>query len=178
MSAIKRNKPKKVRMTSNQAHLSRKEEAEKVDATKTSADSEFKRETKTQQAAAENRSNPYGQANGSAQANGSSQSKSNGAKAPGASRTERLESEIEKARAMRVSELKQKLREMKIDTKAFFEKDDFVRAYAHAVVDGVQSAQRQEDYDPSYRDVVIQKFDQNSKQRYLLGESIIEVELQ
>ena len=29
MSAIKRNKPKKVRMTSNQAHLSRKEEAEK-----------------------------------------------------------------------------------------------------------------------------------------------------
>ena len=81
---------------------------------------------------------------------------------------------------MRVSELKQKLKEMGVNTKSFFEKTEFVRAYAEAVVDGVsgsKSAAREEDYDPEYRDVVMQKFDPNTQQRYLLGGTIIDIKL-
>ena len=81
---------------------------------------------------------------------------------------------------MRVSELKQKLKEMGVNTKSFFEKTEFVRAYAEAVVDGVggaRAAPREEDYDPSYRDVVVQKFDPQSRERYLLGGTIIDIKI-
>jgi hypothetical protein len=101
----------------------------------------------------------------------------------GTSRAERLKAETEKAKSMRVSELKQKLKDMGVDTKSFFEKTEFVRAYAEAVVDGVNGAgsgskaPKQEEYDPEYRDVVMQKFDPQSQQRYLLGGTIIDIKL-
>ena len=47
----------------------------------------------------------------------------------------------------------------------FFEKTEFVRAYAEAMVDGEAQKRAGEDYDPEYRDVVMQKFDPNSQQR-------------
>ena len=113
--------------------------------------------------------------------NGTKQTKStkNGTKESGPSRAERLQEETEKAKSMRVSELKQKLSDLGVNTKSFFEKTEFVRAYAEAVVDGVNGGAKakEEDYDPEYRDVVMQKFDPQSQQRYLLGGNIIDIEL-
>jgi len=101
-----------------------------------------------------------------------------------ASREERLKEEMEKAREMKVLELREKLKQMGISTKSFFEKTDFVRAYAEAVVDGVKKKsggstsqpQQEEDYDPSYRDVAMQKFDGMSKQLLLQG-TLIDIKL-
>lgn len=120
-----------------------------------------------------------------AQKNGSQQQPSknnNSAKPSGASRAERLKAETDKAKSMRVSELKQKLKDMGVNTKSFFEKTEFCRAYAEAVVDGVSGSQtktnfQDEDYDPEYRDVVIQKFDPNTQKNYLLGGTIIDIKL-
>ena len=80
---------------------------------------------------------------------------------------------------MRVSELKQKLSELGVNTKSFFEKTEFVRAYAEAIVDGVgdKSGVSEEEYDPEYRDVMVQKFDPNTQQRYLLGGTIIDIKI-
>lgn len=122
--------------------------------------------------------------------NGSSQKNSNTQQAPSSSstntssRADRLKEEMEKAKTMRVSELKEKLKSMGVNTKSFFEKTEFVRAYAEAVVDGVNSnnnkagaASSDEPYDPEYRDVVVQKFDPQSQQRYMLSGTIIDIKL-
>lgn len=132
--------------------------------------------------------NANGYSNGSAQTDASrtqtngSQQANNNNKTPGVpSRADRLEAEIKSARNMRVSELKQKLKDMGVNTKSFFEKTEFVRAYAEAMVDGINSgpsqSQQQEGYDPDYRDVVVQKFDPKTQQRYLLGGTIIDITL-
>jgi len=96
----------------------------------------------------------------------------------GASRAERLQAELENAKAMRVSELKQKLNKMGVSTTSFFEKTEFVRAYAEAVVDGFNgSAKQGAGFDAEYRDVVMQKFDPKTQQSYLLGGTIIDIKL-
>lgn len=74
-----------------------------------------------------------------------------------ANRGTRIAKEMEKAKTMKVGELKKALQDMKISTKSMFEKTEFVRAYAEAIVDGVKSTSSKQSYDPEYRDVVIQK---------------------
>ena len=84
------------------------------------------------------------------------------------SRDEKLAKEMETCKKMKVGELKKELESYGVSTKSFFEKSEFVRAVAEARVDGVKSrragggnrtAAREEEYDPSYRDVQMQKMD-------------------
>mmetsp|Transcript_2169 Transcript_2169/g.4666 ORF Transcript_2169/g.4666 Transcript_2169/m.4666 type:complete len:260 (+) Transcript_2169:156-935(+) len=89
------------------------------------------------------------------------------------SRLVKIQQEIEKCKSMKVGELKKELDSYGISTKSFFEKSEFVRAVAEARVDGVsktdgggsgrssggaKNAAREEPRDPSYRDVVVTKF--------------------
>jgi hypothetical protein len=78
------------------------------------------------------------------------------------SRESRIKEEMAKAKSMKVSDLKAELQARGISTKSFFEKSEFVKAYAEAVVDGVTgkaggSATPDAPFDPEYRDVVMQK---------------------
>jgi len=83
------------------------------------------------------------------------------------SRKERMEEAAKKAKAMKVGELRKELQSMGVSTKSFFEKSEFVRAYAEAVADGKKAggagagkkaaADDDEPRDPSYRDVAVQK---------------------
>lgn len=83
-------------------------------------------------------------------------------------RSDRLKDAMEKARLMKVGDLKKELLARGVSTKTFFEKTEFVKAYAEAVVDGVSAtsgssssgganAKPEEPRDPDYRDVVVQK---------------------
>lgn len=90
-------------------------------------------------------------------------------------RAERIQEETAKAKLMSVGDLRKELTSRGIKTNAFFEKSEFVKAYADAVVDGVKasaagsSSRRQEEkYDPSYRDVQMRKLDPSTK-RMLQG---------
>lgn len=78
-------------------------------------------------------------------------------------RSEKIGSEMEKVKKMSVADMKQELLSRGISTKSFFEKSEFVRALAEARVDGVNakgsSSQPDEPFDPSYKDVVVRKFD-------------------
>ena len=78
-------------------------------------------------------------------------------------------------KSMSVGDLRKELTSRGIKTNAFFEKSEFVKAYAEAVVDGAKttsgasSSRRQEEkYDPSYRDVQMRKLDPSTK-RMLQG---------
>jgi len=91
-------------------------------------------------------------------------SKTTTSSAGGKSRSERIKEEMEKAKGMKVGELKEKLKERGISTRSFFEKSEFVKAYAESVVDGVNKkaasgtvVEEDEPYDPEYRDVSMQK---------------------
>jgi hypothetical protein len=78
----------------------------------------------------------------------------------------RIKEEMEKAKSMSVGELRSALKGFGISTKSFFEKSDFVKAYAEAIVDGVKvksKSTREEEYDPSYRDVSVQKLDKGTR---------------
>ena len=80
---------------------------------------------------------------------------------------------------MKVSDIKKELSKRGGSTKSFFEKSEFIKAYADAIADdigGDRNSRRQdsdEPYDASYRDVVMQKFDARS----LMGKPIIDVKL-
>jgi hypothetical protein len=52
------------------------------------------------------------------------------------SRHEKIRKEVMKAYELKASDLKKKLEDMGISTASFFEKSEFVKAYAEAVVDG------------------------------------------
>ena len=103
----------------------------------------------------------------------SSSSDVNGEKeSSSASRQEKLEKELDKAKSMKVGELKKALEDMGISTKSFFEKTEFVKAYAEAIVDGppkqkagTRAQPQTQEYDPSYRDVVMRKLDQRELNR-------------
>lgn len=101
----------------------------------------------------------------------------------GKPREERLREEMEKAKSMSVSDLRKELTSRGIKSNAFFEKSDFVKAYAEAIVDGVKAKSsssasggnrrsQEEEYDPSYRDVQCRKLDPSS--RRMLG-SVIDI---
>lgn len=104
------------------------------------------------------------------------------------SREDKLAKEIDSCNKMKVGELKKELESYGISTKSFFEKSEFVKAVAEARVDGVKkskstgstgstrttSRREEEEYDPSYRDVNMQKMDR----RTLIGSSpVIDVRL-
>ena len=98
-----------------------------------------------------------------------------------ASREDRIASELKKCSAMKVGELKKELESLGISTKSFFEKSEFVRALAEARVDGVKakgtSKSREEKYDPSYRDVVMQKLNLDPRDPRWGGSTIIDIKL-
>jgi hypothetical protein len=98
------------------------------------------------------------------------------------SREEIYNEALKTAKTMKVGDLKKELQAKGISTKSFFEKSEFVKAYAEAVADnktgsgapGGSSRRRQEEpMDPSYRDVVMMKVDR----RQLAGLSVIDVSL-
>ena len=94
------------------------------------------------------------------------------------SRESRIKEEMAKAGSMKVSDLKAELQARGISTKSFFEKSEFVKAYAEAVVDGVKgkgggSAAPDAPLDPEYRDVVMQKM--NRADPRMLQGTIIDV---
>ena len=97
-------------------------------------------------------------------------------------REKRLEVEIAKCQSMKIGELKKELETLGIATNTFFEKSEFVRALAEARVDGVQrktvvdggasggssksvggKKKTEEMYDPSYRDVIMQKLNMDPR---------------
>ena len=119
----------------------------------------------------------------------SGKSSSKSSSASSSSRQENLEKERKKAAGMKVGELKKELESRGVSTRSFFEKTEFVNAYAEAVVDGVQgtknrggsggggfgnnrAAAEEEPYDSSYRDVTMQKMDPRAKQLLLSGKVI------
>ena len=95
------------------------------------------------------------------------------------SREERYQEAFEKAKTMKVGELKKELTARGIATASFFEKTEFVKAYAEAVADNKQgggggsssSRARDEPRDPSYRDVNMQKINKGS----MMGQKVIDV---
>jgi len=97
-------------------------------------------------------------------------------------RAERIQEEMSKAQKMQIGELKKELTDRGISTKSFFEKSEFVKAYAEAVVDGVNKKsstqhrqQEEEHFDPSYRDVIMTKMDRQAKN--LLTGTVIDITL-
>lgn len=96
------------------------------------------------------------------------------------SREERYQEALEKAKTMKVGELKKELTSRGISTASFFEKTEFVKAYAEAIADNKQggggsssSRPRDEPRDPSYRDVNMQKINKGS----MMGQKVIDVML-
>ena len=98
------------------------------------------------------------------------------------SRTEKIEKEMEKARGMSVADLRKELTSRGVSTKSFFEKSEFVKAYAEAVVDGTKTQQssppkEEEVFDPAYLDVTVQKMGRQDQQRLLQGGRVIDIKL-
>jgi hypothetical protein len=109
-------------------------------------------------------------------ANGDDSSSSSSASS--ASRKERYAEAFEKAKTMKVGELKKELTDRGIPTASFFEKTEFVKAYAEVVADnktgsGGGGARREEPLDPSYKDVAMQKMTQGT----MMGQKVIDVML-
>ena len=131
--------------------------------------------------------------NGSGATTGSGRSQSSSASSSSSSssstsstsaRDQRYAEALEKAKTMKVSELKKDLQSRGVSTVSFFEKSEFEKAYAEAVADNKagssgptgstgSSSRRpaEEKFDPSYRDVVMQKIDR----RQLAGQRVIDV---
>ena len=116
----------------------------------------------------------------------SSSSSSTSSSTTKASREEKIASEMQKCQTMKASELKKELESMGVSTKSFFEKSEFVKALAEARVDGVKKSNRntggrkqeqEEEYDPSYRDVVMQKMNFDPRDMRFGGGAIIDVRL-
>jgi hypothetical protein len=83
---------------------------------------------------------------------------------------------FQKASQMKISEIKDALTELGIDTSSFFEKSEFVRAYANAVAarkTSSSSAYDYNDYDTSYREVILYKMDKRDPR--LLKGTVIDV---
>lgn len=109
-------------------------------------------------------------------------------------RDDRYQKAMEEAKTMKVGDLKKELKDRGISTASFFEKSEFIKAYAEALADNIpkgasssssssssssnsrtksksKAKKPEEPMDPSYRDVVTQKFDK----RVLAGLSVIDV---
>ena len=68
-----------------------------------------------------------------------------------ADRPARLKEEMAKAKGMKVGELKKELQARGVSTKSFFEKSEFVKAYAEAIVDGVSKSSASSRLQPQQR---------------------------
>lgn len=91
-----------------------------------------------------------------------------------ASREERYQEALEIAKTMKVGDLKKELTSRGISTASFFEKTEFIKAYAEAIADNIQGGStkpREEPRDPAYRDVVMQKINTG----VLRGQKVIDV---
>jgi hypothetical protein len=126
--------------------------------------------TSTSSTTSETATNGESTTNGADSSDSSSESSS--------SRTERYAEALEKAKAMKVGELKKELTDRGISVTSFFEKTEFVKAYADAVADnkkgsGGGGAKKEEPRDPSYRDVAMQKMQQGT----MMGQKVIDVML-
>mmetsp|Transcript_11223 Transcript_11223/g.30792 ORF Transcript_11223/g.30792 Transcript_11223/m.30792 type:complete len:259 (-) Transcript_11223:9-785(-) len=107
-------------------------------------------------------------------------------------RDDRYQKAMQEAKTMKVGDLKKELKDRGISTASFFEKSEFIKAYAEAIADNIpkgasssssssssnsrtkskaKAKKPEEPMDPSYRDVVTQKFDK----RVLAGLSVIDV---
>lgn len=115
----------------------------------------------------------------SSKTNGDSSSSASSSKSSSESsetRDKRYKEALEKAKKMKVGELKKELQGRGISTKSFFEKTEFVKAYAEAVADnktgkGGPGPRPEEPRDPSYKDVVMQKMSQGA----MMGQSVIDI---
>mmetsp|Transcript_12096 Transcript_12096/g.22488 ORF Transcript_12096/g.22488 Transcript_12096/m.22488 type:complete len:299 (-) Transcript_12096:71-967(-) len=102
-------------------------------------------------------------------------------------RDERYQNALQEGIAMKLSELKQELKDRGISTEAFFEKVDMAKAYAEAIADNIlkkkpststasggrqHRSQSDEVWDPSYRDVEVRPFDASTM---LAGETVIDI---
>jgi len=95
------------------------------------------------------------------------------------SRQERYDNALEGGRSMSISSLRQELKNRGISTVTFFEKSDLLKAYANAIADDIKmkdsegpntvGRNQRDNYDPSYRDVVVRAFNP----RTLLGGDVI-----
>ena len=90
-------------------------------------------------------------------------------------RSKRMELEISNLQDMKIKDLKEELESYGISAKSYFEKSAFIKAVAEARVDGVakvntktttttssfggRSRNNDNGWDPSYKDVVVQRFD-------------------
>ena len=91
-----------------------------------------------------------------------------------ASREERYQEALEIAKTMKVGDLKKELTSRGISTASFFEKTEFIKAYAEAIADNIQGGSAkppEEPRDPAYRDVVMQKINTG----VLRGQKVIDV---
>ena len=110
-----------------------------------------------------------------------SQSQSSSGSSPSKlSRDERIQDEVAKATKMSVNALRKELKERGISTTSFFEKSEFVKAYAEAIVDGIgvngnRAAASEPPRDPSYRDVIMQKMSRTDPR--LLQGTVIDISL-
>lgn len=94
---------------------------------------------------------------------------------------------IKNANSMKVNELRKELQDMGISSNTFFEKSEFVKAYVDAIQNGKtkkttsssnqsnskQATQKEESFDPEYRDVIMQKMDKRDPR--LLSGSVIDI---
>ena len=96
--------------------------------------------------------------------------------ADSAAREKRYQEAFDKAQTIKVGDLKKELQNRGISTASFFEKSEFVKAYAEAIADnktggGGAGPRPEEPRDPAYKDVVMQKMSRNA----LMGERVIDV---
>jgi len=99
-------------------------------------------------------------------------------------RRKRYENALEDGRSMRISSLRQELKDRGISTDAFFDKFDLVEAYANAIADNIKTNnpkvrnnksrndQSTTNHDPSYRDVIMHTFDPRA---FTTGDIIIDI---
>lgn len=86
----------------------------------------------------------------------SNNKKSSGKKNKELSREDLIKEEMDKIKSMKLGDIRKELSERGISSKSFFEKSEFIKALAVARVDS--PVPEEEEYDPSYRDVQMQKF--------------------
>jgi len=97
-------------------------------------------------------------------------------------RRERYEKALNKGRSMRVSRLKQELKERGISSNSFFEKSELAKAYANSIVDGIKTKDskghntsrhsEQNSFDPSYRKMIMHAFDPST---LMVGDIVIDI---
>lgn len=116
-----------------------------------------------------------------------------------ATRYDKIQAEMERCKKMKTADLRKELDQYGLNSKGMFEKRDFVRAVAEARVDGMKKQYKkssstrnsstgfgrrydpkekgaaEEPFDPTYRDVVTRKLEDDVKAGLFLSDSVIDV---